>query len=194
MGTITLKPLNITLLTSALGGVVNDRVSLDITRRCLRHIAPGGCRRGYDALILTFRWFYPRLNPVKTSIFTASEGGWGRASGIGCAVEVGDRPELFRVVVRIDRGFETSVALQMVLTLPEQRLHYSPRLLPIPPTYELHGSSFGRPVAGARAAAGMAAGAAAEAAAALGAMVLGGSSGGGRDGGSGSRSGSSAAA
>ena len=63
------------------------------------------------------------------------------------------------------------VALQMVLTLPEQRLHYSPRLLPIPPTYELHGSSFGRPVAGARAAAGMAAGAAAEAAAALGAMV-----------------------
>ena len=33
----------------------------------------------------------------------------------------------------------------MVLTLPQQRLHHSPRLLPIPPTYELNGSSFGRP-------------------------------------------------
>ena len=32
----------------------------------------------------------------------------GRASGIGCAVEVRDRPELFRVVVRIDRGFEVT--------------------------------------------------------------------------------------
>ena len=114
----------------------------------------------------------PRLNSVETSIFTASEGGWGRASGIGCAVEVRDRPELFRVVVRIDRGFETtgiepwtcllspaqgrflpvlaffgvkSVTLQVVLTLPQQRLHYSPRLLPIPPTYKLNGPSFGRP-------------------------------------------------
>ena len=38
-----------------------------------------------------------------------------------------------------------TVALQMVLTLPQQRLHYSPRLLPIPPTYKLNGSSFGRP-------------------------------------------------
>ena len=37
------------------------------------------------------------------------------------------------------------VALQVVLTLPQQRLHYSPRLLPIPPTYKLNGSSFGRP-------------------------------------------------
>ena len=100
----------------------------------------------------------PRLNSVKTSIFTASEGGWGRASGIGYAVEVRDRPELFRVVVRIDRGFEVTgiepwtyllsagrvdfcpflafvcvkpVALQVVLTLPQQRRHYSPRLLPI---------------------------------------------------------------
>ncbi len=90
-----------------------------------------------------------------------------------CAVEVRDRPELFRVVVRIDRGFETTgvepwtylpspgrgrflpflaffgvkpVALQMVLTLrPQQMLHYSPRLLSIPPTYKLNGSSFGRP-------------------------------------------------
>ena len=96
----------------------------------------------------------------------------GRASGIGCAVEVRDRPELFRVVVRIDRGFEVTgiepwtyllsagrvdfcpflaffgvkpVALQVVLTLPQQRLHYSPRLLPIPPTYKLNGSCFGRP-------------------------------------------------
>ena len=96
----------------------------------------------------------------------------GRASGIGCAVEVRDRPELFRVVVRIDRGFEVTgiepwtyllsagrvdlcpflaffgvkpVALQVVLMLPQQRLHYSPRLLPIPPTYKLNGSSFGRP-------------------------------------------------
>ena len=70
---------------------------------------------------------------------------------MGCAVEVRDRPELFRVVVRIDRGFETTgiepwtyllspgrvdfwpifavfwsktVALQVVLTLPQQRLHY----------------------------------------------------------------------
>ena len=50
----------------------------------------------------------PHQNSVETSIFTASEGGWGRASGIGCAVEVRDRPELFRVVVRIDRGFETT--------------------------------------------------------------------------------------
>ena len=50
----------------------------------------------------------PRLNSVKTSIFRASGGGWGRASGIGCAVEVRDRPELFRVVVRIDKGFETT--------------------------------------------------------------------------------------
>ena len=77
------------------------------------------------------------------------------------------------VVVRIDRGFEVTgiepwtyllsagrvdfcplfgiflgvkpVALQVVLTLPQQRLHYSPRLLPIPPTYKLNGSSFGRP-------------------------------------------------
>ena len=38
-----------------------------------------------------------------------------------------------------------SVALQVVLTLPQQRLHYLPRLLPIPPTYKLNGSSFGRP-------------------------------------------------
>eukprot|EP00964_Phaeocystis_antarctica_P016919 scaffold9317_cov76-Phaeocystis_antarctica.AAC.1 len=98
-------------------------------------------------------------------IFTASEGGWGGglASGIGCAVEVRDRPELFRVVVRIDRGFEVTgiepwtyllsagrvdfcpflaffrvkpVALQVVLTLPQQRLQsYSPRLLPIPSRY-----------------------------------------------------------
>ena len=37
------------------------------------------------------------------------------------------------------------VALQMALTLPQQRLHYSPLLLPIPPTYKLNGSSFGRP-------------------------------------------------
>ena len=27
---------------------------------------------------------------------------------MGCAVEVRDRPELFRVVVRIDNGFETA--------------------------------------------------------------------------------------
>ena len=33
----------------------------------------------------------------------------------------------------------------MVLTLPQQRLRYLPRLLPIPPTYKLIGSSFGRP-------------------------------------------------
>ena len=38
-----------------------------------------------------------------------------------------------------------AVALQVVLTLPQQRLHYLPRLLPIPPTYKLNGSSFGRP-------------------------------------------------
>jgi len=38
-----------------------------------------------------------------------------------------------------------TVALQLVLTLPQQRLHYSPRLLPIPPTYKLNGSSLGRP-------------------------------------------------
>ena len=102
----------------------------------------------------------------------ASEGGWGRASSIGCEVEVRDRPELFRVVVRIDRGFERPVSnlgptfqvpagvdscrfwlfwrkssgtLQVVLTLPQQRLHYLPRILPIPPTYKLNGSSFGRP-------------------------------------------------
>eukprot|EP00964_Phaeocystis_antarctica_P033825 scaffold19193_cov62-Phaeocystis_antarctica.AAC.3 len=96
----------------------------------------------------------PRLNSVKTSIFTASEGGWGRASGIGCAVEVRDGPELFRVVVRIGRGFETTGIEpwtyllspgRLVLKLPQQRLHYSPRLLPIPPTYKLNGSSFGRP-------------------------------------------------
>ena len=37
------------------------------------------------------------------------------------------------------------VALQVVITLPQQRLHYLPRLLPIPPTYKLNGSSFGRP-------------------------------------------------
>ena len=40
--------------------------------------------------------------------FTASEGGQGQGQGIGCAVEVRDRPELFRVVVRIDKGFETT--------------------------------------------------------------------------------------
>ena len=33
----------------------------------------------------------------------------------------------------------------MVLTLPQQRLHYPPHLLPIPPTYKLNGSCFGRP-------------------------------------------------
>ena len=70
---------------------------------------------------------------------------------MGCAVEVRDRPELFRVVVRIERGFETTgiepwtyllspsrvdfcrffaffgvkpVTLQVMLTLPQQRLHY----------------------------------------------------------------------
>ena len=37
----------------------------------------------------------------KGPIFTASEGGWGRASGMGCAVEIRDRPEFFRVVIRI---------------------------------------------------------------------------------------------
>ena len=37
--------------------------------------------------------------------FTASE---GQGQGIGCAVEVRDRPELFRVVVQIDKGFETT--------------------------------------------------------------------------------------
>ena len=37
------------------------------------------------------------------------------------------------------------MARQVVLTLPQQRLHYLPRLLPIPPTYKLNGSSFGRP-------------------------------------------------
>ena len=36
------------------------------------------------------------------------------------------------------------VALQVVLTLPQHRLHYLLRLLPIPPTYKLNGSSFGR--------------------------------------------------
>ena len=69
-----------------------------------------------------------------------------QAQGIGCAVEVRDRPELFRVVVRIDKGFETTglepwtyllspgtvdfclaffgvktVALQGLLTLPHNR-------------------------------------------------------------------------
>ena len=59
-----------------------------------------GVRRGYiKAPILGFfLWFYdlPRLTQSKKRrpIFTASEGGWGRASGIGCAVEVRDRPEL----------------------------------------------------------------------------------------------------
>ena len=38
-----------------------------------------------------------------------------------------------------------TVALQALLTLPQQRLHYSPRLLPIPPTHKLNGSSLGRP-------------------------------------------------
>ena len=37
------------------------------------------------------------------------------------------------------------VAVQGLLTLPQQRLHYSPRLLPIPSTYKLNGSSLGRP-------------------------------------------------
>ena len=38
-----------------------------------------------------------------------------------------------------------TVTLQALLTLPQQRLHYSPRLLPIPPTHKLNGSSLGRP-------------------------------------------------
>ena len=38
-----------------------------------------------------------------------------------------------------------TVALQGLLTLPQQRLRYSPRLLPIPSTYKLNGSSLGRP-------------------------------------------------
>ena len=38
------------------------------------------------------------------------------------------------------------VALQVVLMLPQQiRLHYLPHILPIPPTYRLDGSNFGRP-------------------------------------------------
>ena len=37
------------------------------------------------------------------------------------------------------------VALQGLLTLPQQRLHYSHRLLPIPSTYKLNGSSLGTP-------------------------------------------------
>eukprot|EP00964_Phaeocystis_antarctica_P041933 scaffold24017_cov82-Phaeocystis_antarctica.AAC.1 len=97
----------------------------------------------------------------------------GQGQGIGCAVEVRGRPELFRVVVRIDKGFETtghepwtylltypaastlaflgvlgrknSGTSKALLTLPQQRLHYSPRLLPIPPTHTLNGSSLGRP-------------------------------------------------
>ena len=72
----------------------------------------------------------PRLNSVKTSIFTASEGGWGRASGIGCAVEVRDRPELFRVVVRIDRGFETTgIEPWTYLLSPGQAMHLWVRVL-----------------------------------------------------------------
>ena len=110
----------------------------------------------------------PLQNYRSSPIFTASEGGAG-SGNCGCAVEVRDRPELFKVVVRIDTGFETTglepwtyllrpgtvdlcgffgvktVALQGLLTLPQQRLHYSPRLLPIPPTYKLNGSSLGRP-------------------------------------------------
>ena len=38
-----------------------------------------------------------------------------------------------------------TVALQVVPTLPQQRLHYLPRLLPIPSTYKLNGSSLDRP-------------------------------------------------
>ena len=37
------------------------------------------------------------------------------------------------------------MALQVVLTLLQQRLHYLSSLLPIPSTYKLNGSSFGRP-------------------------------------------------
>ena len=40
-----------------------------------------------------------------------------------------------------------TVALQGLLTLPQQRLHYTraPPLIPIPPTHKLNGSSLGRP-------------------------------------------------
>ena len=73
------------IVETLIGRVVNNHMILGVTRRGRRrrHIAPGGCRRGYKTLILGFRMFLPRLNSVKTSIFTASEEGWGRASGIG---------------------------------------------------------------------------------------------------------------
>jgi len=48
------------------GRVVNDRVSLSITRRRRPHIALGGCRREYKTLIVVFDGFLPRLNSVKT--------------------------------------------------------------------------------------------------------------------------------
>ena len=51
----------------------------------------------------------PRFKTIEvTTHFTASEGEEGQGQGTGCAVEVRDCPELFRVVGRIDKGFETT--------------------------------------------------------------------------------------
>ena len=51
----------------------------------------------------------PRFKTIEvTTHFTASEGEEGQGQGTGCAVEVRDCPELFRVVGRIDKRFETT--------------------------------------------------------------------------------------
>eukprot|EP00964_Phaeocystis_antarctica_P163661 scaffold140239_cov48-Phaeocystis_antarctica.AAC.1 len=67
---------------------------------------------GFGSIFPTNRTRCTVLHPPsklwKFTHFTASEGGYGQGQGIGCAVEVRDRPELFRVVVRTDKGFETT--------------------------------------------------------------------------------------
>ena len=50
--------------------VVNDRVSLDITRQRRRHIAPGGCRRRYKTLILGFRWGFSTVTSARAAHIT----------------------------------------------------------------------------------------------------------------------------
>eukprot|EP00964_Phaeocystis_antarctica_P030730 scaffold17384_cov48-Phaeocystis_antarctica.AAC.2 len=133
--------------------------------------SPPSGRRGFASKRVGSR--LPRV-PAKQPKSWATVGGQGQ--GIGCAVEVRARPELFRVVGRIDKGFETtglepwtyllSPAASVLAfwgvfgrensdtsgvahaTPCQQRLHYqhySPRLLPIPPTHKLNGSSLGRP-------------------------------------------------
>ena len=89
------------------GRVVNDRVSLSITRRRRPHIALGGCRREYKTLFVVFDGFLPRLNSVKTSILRPLREDGGGPQELDVRSKSGIAPSSTGVV-RIDRGFKTT--------------------------------------------------------------------------------------